>query len=367
MKIAIIGAASGQLPLCLKAKEFGVETICFAWDKGAVCKNQVDRFYPISIFEKDRIVKICREEKVDGVISNASDITAEIVSYIATQLHLNGIDYSAFQKIKDKATVRLLTNNVEGLSPVNVYQFPSIDKAPFPCIVKPHTGAAKKGVFFVSDEAELQNVISCSVDGMTSQSFVEEYIQGTEISVETLSFHGTHYIIQTTDKENTGAPHFVELSHHQPSTISFKVMKQVRKIVPRLLDAVGLLNGAAHIELKIDKADNVYLIEINPRGGGDEISNKLVLLSTGYDYIKGMIDVALNHFAPPLLHHNQCAGIYYLCQQTQKRLPFFENSEKEPWLVEKHFDMSNGLYVSTGNYDRNGYLIYQWHTRVIIN
>ena len=119
--------------------------------------------------------------------------------------------------------------------------------------------------------------------------------------------------------------------------------------------------------LPFDKADNVYLIEINPRGGGDEISNKLVLLSTGYDYIKGMIDVALNHFAPPLLHHNQCAGIYYLCQQTQKRLPFFENSEKEPWLVEKHFDMSNGLYVSTGNYDRNGYLIYQWHTRVIIN
>lgn len=56
MRLAIIGASIGQLPICLKAKEMGLETHCFAWEQGAVCKDFVDFFHPISITEKDKIV-----------------------------------------------------------------------------------------------------------------------------------------------------------------------------------------------------------------------------------------------------------------------------------------------------------------------
>ena len=37
-KLAIIGASYLQLPLVRKAKEMGIETFCFAWADGAVCK-----------------------------------------------------------------------------------------------------------------------------------------------------------------------------------------------------------------------------------------------------------------------------------------------------------------------------------------
>lgn len=67
MKLAIIGAALGQLPICIKAKELGIETHCFAWPEGAVCKDVVDFFYPISILEKDAIVEKCKNLGVDGV------------------------------------------------------------------------------------------------------------------------------------------------------------------------------------------------------------------------------------------------------------------------------------------------------------
>ena len=86
MKLAIIGASTGQLPLCIKAKEMGIQTICFAWDKGAICKDYVDKFYPISVTEKDQIVDVCREERIDGIVSNASDILAEVVAYVSTKL-----------------------------------------------------------------------------------------------------------------------------------------------------------------------------------------------------------------------------------------------------------------------------------------
>ena len=51
--LAIIGASYLQLPLVIKAKEMGVHTISFAWEEGAVCKDVVDKLYPISIHEKE--------------------------------------------------------------------------------------------------------------------------------------------------------------------------------------------------------------------------------------------------------------------------------------------------------------------------
>ena len=60
MRLAIIGASPGQMYLCKKAKEKGIETISIAWEKGAVCKDLVDKFYPISITEYDEILRICQ-------------------------------------------------------------------------------------------------------------------------------------------------------------------------------------------------------------------------------------------------------------------------------------------------------------------
>ena len=59
-KLAIIGASYLQLPLVKKAKEMGLEVHCFAWEEGAVCKEMADYFYPISIVEKEEILKICQ-------------------------------------------------------------------------------------------------------------------------------------------------------------------------------------------------------------------------------------------------------------------------------------------------------------------
>lgn len=367
MKVAIIGASIGQLPLCLKAKECGIKAICFAWPEGAICKDYVDKFYPISILEKDKIVEICKSEQVDGVVSNGSDLTAEITSYVATQLNLHGIRYEAFLHLKDKSIVRFLTSNIDELCQVHIYEYEEGLSVPFPCIVKPKIGASKKGVSFVKDEKELSIAIARAKTVSNDEIMIEEYIDGQEISVETISFEGQHYIIQITDKENSGAPHFVELSHHQPSQIDRSVRDKLNRIVPAMLDAVEFLNGAAHIEMKVGNNGDVYLIEINPRGGGDEISNKLVELSTGYDYVQSMINVSIGIFKEPVIDNVAYAGIYFLCAQRSGRLPFFISRDKQPWLVEKKYDITNGLKESTGNYDRNGYFIYKSDRKIVID
>lgn len=365
-KLAIIGASTGQLPLCRKAKEMGLTTYCFAYEKGAVCKNEVDHFYPISIYEKDRIVAVCKELEIDGVVSNGSDSTAEIVAYVAEQLSLIGPAYQSLVFLHNKYNARKLTETIPQLSTPAYYLYDGTDKNIYPCVVKPCVGGSKKGVSYVANPGTFEKAIQYATTEEDTNILIEEFIEGKELSVESISYKGVHYVLQITDKDSSSAPHFVELGHHQPACIPPEIQSKINTIVPQILSAIGYDNGASHIELKYN-SDNLYLIEVNLRGGGDCISNLLVYKSSGHDYLKYMIEVALGQFSEPSATTNTSyAGIYYLCKQTAHLLPFFKEAEGKEWVVEKEI-YSTDLKESHSNYERNGYLIYQSDHKITPN
>ncbi len=357
-KLAIIGASTGQLPLCLKAKELGIETYCFAWEKDAVCKSIVDQFYPISILEKEKISEICQDIHVNGVVSNASDITSEIAAYVAEANGLNTTPYLHLIQLRDKHLVRNLCKKIEGLSTPNYYKYEGVDQKIYPCVIKPCVGAAKKGVSFVKNACDFKDALKYAEASDGNGIEIEEYISGKEISVESISFHGGHTVIQITDKDSSGAPHFVELGHHQPAVLPSEIKNNILKVIPQILSAIGYTNGASHIEMKYN-GKGLYLIEANLRGGGDEISNRLTAMSTGLDYLRCMIEVALNEFVSPVRVGTPAfAGIYYLCKQTSTLLSAFLSAKNKPWCVEEDIS-STDLKESHSNYERNGYLIYK--------
>ena len=367
-KIAIIGASTGQLPLCLKAKEMGLETYCFAWPKGAVCKDYVDCFVPISIFELDEIVKYCKLYHIDGVVSNASEATALVVSYVAEKLGKICTPYDNFKKIQNKVFVRETTNNIPELQCVE-FRTGSFEKIissfPRPFVIKPIKGDSKKGVSFI-DEQINESFVPDEWDDVDFMA--ESYVCGKEYSVECISYHGHHEVIQITEKIGTGAPHFVEIGHNQPALLLEEEKREIRRVIPKILSSIGFVNGASHIEIKIDDLGRISLIELNPRGGGDEISNKLIQLSTGFDFLRAIIEVALDMFQFSTISHNKYAGIYYLCRQSIDWLPFFFFFDYQPWLVEKKLDKKidiNSLHHSISNYDRDGYVIYNWEKRIV--
>lgn len=363
MKLAIIGASSGQLPLILKAKEMGLETHCFAWLENAVCKDIVDFFHPISIMEKDTIVDICRNLQIDGVISNASELTAEIVAYVSEKLGLNGTPYHVLRQLHDKFIVRKLTETINGLSSPIFYQYEGVDKGIYPCVIKPCKGSAKAGVSFVKNKEDFISAIKYAQNVTDGTIVVEEYIAGKELSVECISFKGEHQVIQITEKESSAAPHFVELGHHQPAAISLSLKHKIEYIIPKLLKTINFTNGASHIEIKYENQD-IYLIEVNLRGGGDEISNKLVKMSSGIDYLRCMIEVALGTFrSPTKVSEPAYAGIYFLCKQTEKLLPFFEQAKEKEWFIEGVIKNKH-LRESCSNYERDGYLIYKSNNKI---
>lgn len=375
-KLAVIGASYLQLPLVKKAKEMGLEVHCFAWAEGAVCKELADFFYPISIVDKEEILDVCQQVGIDGICTIASDVAAPTVAYVANKMNLVGNDYDAAVRANNKYQMREAFMKAGVPCPKYMMITPDtfeteaikdeFKKLHYPIIVKPSDRSGSLGVTKVENPADLYSAIELAMEkSFKHQVMVEEFIEGREISVEFISYNGIHYPLQITDKVTTGAPHFVELEHHQPSTLSEEMFATIYDITKNALDALGLTNGASHAEYKITENGRIAIMEIGGRMGGDFIGSDLVRLSTGYDFVKGVIDVALSQFETPVKTLNMCSGVYFLCKETEHLKETIEDWKSNPCFVEGEIT-DNELREVTCSADRSGYLLYTSQVKISV-
>lgn len=374
--IAIIGASYLQRPLIEKAQTMGLRTICFAWAEGAMCKDIVDVFYPISIVEKEQILAICRKEHIDGICTIASDVAAPTVAYVAEQMGLVGNSYEVSLKANNKNLMRQAFSEanvpcpkficVQGVDDLEE-RLKTIQKTfQLPLIVKPSDRSGSLGVTKVVTWNTLYGAVVHAMElSFKQEVMVEEFIDGDEISVEYISYGGVHYPLQITDKITTGAPHFVELEHHQPSMLPNDICDEVHHITQKALSALGITNSASHSEYRITKEGKIYVMEIGARMGGDFIGSDLVQLSTGYDFVKGVIEVALGLFEAPVLTDKAYSGVYFLSAATPQVAHYIQHTQQYPAVV-KAEQTDTKLHEITCSAERSGYFIYRDNEKFVL-
>ena len=369
-KIAIVGASYLQLPLVLKARDMGLKTVCFAWLDGAVASTACDRFYPISVTEKEKILEVCRAEGVDAVTTIATDIAVPTVAHVATSLNLIGNTPESAYVSTNKYAMRTELANCA----VNCPKFlrivdpnelaEKIGSFRFPLIVKPCDRSGSAGVCKVETAAELNAAVRVALKvAFGHEAIVEEFVTGVEVSVETISWKGQHHILAITDKVTSGAPHFVELAHHQPSRHTAEVQSEIRRQTLAALTALDINYGASHSEFIITPDGRVFVTEVGARMGGDFIGSDLVQLSTGYDFLKGVIEVACGTFSPPRANQGRCSGVWFFSKQTPLVLDYIRQRDRHPEIVRAEIS-SLELVELTKSADRSGYFIYQGDARL---
>lgn len=297
-KIVIIGANDFQNPLILKAKEMGYETHVFAWKEGAIGERTADHFYPISIVEKEQILEICREINPVAVVTIASDLAGITVNYIARHLGL---------PCNSERNILVSTNKFEmrkalqkaGIRTPEFYVVKKNDDLSFlknmeyPIIVKPTDRSGSRGITKLESYEGVEAAVSDSINNsFEKMAIIESYLEGNEYSCECISYNGIHNFLTVTKKYTTGAPHFIETGHLEPSDLADETIESVKKNIFQALDALEIRNGASHSEFKVDSKGNIKIIEIGARMGGDCIGSDLVQISTGYDFLKMTIQVA---------------------------------------------------------------------------
>ena len=367
-KLAIIGGGVMASYFGEACHRLGYEGHYFSMPDGKVDEAKVDVYHENNIFEKEKITDICRELGVNGVVAT-TELSVPIAAYVAEQLGLLGLPYKVAQVITDKYRNRECIKDLpELLSPKyleakNLLDIEESD-VPYPMILKPINLGGKRGISVVNKPEDLAKAFEYAVEsfrkGTTPLIIAEQFLDGgMECSVESLTFKGKHTIIQITQKDSSGAPHCVELGHHQPAPLKKEIWKKVVRAVSSGLTAIGITNGPCHTEIKIIDGE-VYLIEFNARPGGDHIWWPMVELSTGYDIIGAVAQAATGDLEPIDVNsfkHNY-SGLYYVVRQTGYLKPIFDICEKEKWCWEKNFITNDLPELTHNDMEHTNYMIY---------
>lgn len=317
-RFLIIGASVLQLPAILKAKEMGLYVGVVDFDPQAVGISHADEYFNVSTIDEAGVYQVAKEFKADGIMTLATDMPMRSVAYATQRLGLVGISYDTAIKATDKGEMMKAFESAGVDHPwYYILQTPNeldhvIREISYPCISKPVDNAGSRGVMLIGSRDELKSAVRySSSNGRKGGVIVEEYLQGDEVSVEVMVIDGDVHIIQITDKQTTGAPHFVEMGHIQPSRLDDDNVAAIKDLAARAVKSVGITNGPAHVEIMLTEK-GPRMIELGARMGGDCITTHLVPLSTGVDMVKASIEIALGERPDIGPKFNKGSAIQYL-------------------------------------------------------
>ena len=293
-KLAIIGADPSQGLLIQKAQEMNIHTICFGLEAGSTCKDICDEFHVISITDKEAIYKVCKDLKINGIISIAFDLAMPTINYVAEKLGLVGNSMETTLYTVNKAAMREVLKK-HNLPIPKFHISKGIDDShnlQYPFMVKAAQSAASRGITLVKNKTEYLNAYKNALN-YSDNVVLEEYFEGRQFSVEMISKDGKHSFVGLVEEFFSGAPHFVDEGSISPGRLENKLLSKLINIVSKALDAMNYKNGASHNEVRINDKNEFCIIEIAGRMGGNRA--ELIELGYGIDYVKALINIVMNY------------------------------------------------------------------------
>ncbi|MEA2094009.1 MAG: ATP-grasp domain-containing protein [Pseudomonadota bacterium] len=253
----------------------------------------------------ERLLEADQAQPFAGVVAT-DDACVELGSRIARALDLphNPPQAARYSRRKDLSRQVLATAGV----PVPRFRVidlrqplaPQLELLDYPCVVKPVSLAASRGVMRADDpEAALsvckrvQRIITTE---STTESFaltrllIETFVAGPEVALEGLLHKGKLDVLALFDKPDPlEGPCFEETYYITPSRHTERVRARIVRRVEAACHALGLLEGPVHAEVRISEGDGVIMEVASRTIGGD--CARLLRFGTG----QGLEDLVVSH------------------------------------------------------------------------
>lgn len=328
-KIMVLAAGLLQIDVIEKAKSMGYYVLAVDGNPKAPGFNVADKAICADIVNEETMLKIARDEHVDGVIHPCSEVSMAVMGRINDELGLSGISREQAICATNKHLMRKAFEKGNAPSPKSILAQDAEDawsrlqnEFDTDAILKPSRNSGSRGIAKVSRNMDKGDFIRAYDEALSESRdhsvLIEQFIEGPEFSIEMIVWQGEIHVLTVTDKKTTGAPHFVELGHNQPSCFSATDVETLKAAAVAGVRALGVNNCACHAEAKLMNG-KAYLMEVGARLGGDFISTELTHLSTGIDMVAAAIDVALG-VEPDLSAKEEPKGvcIRYFCPKPGK-------------------------------------------------
>ncbi len=284
-KVMLLGGNYYQMTATKAAKRLGCHVISVDYLPDNPAHKYADEYYNVSTIDKDAVLKLAQELEIDGIVSYASDVSAPTAAYVAEKMGLPTNPYESVLKLTRKDFIRpfMEKNNFnvpKGKGFTNFDEafkfFKTIKK---PAMVKPVDASGSKGVIKIFRNEEFKSAFNTSMSYSISKNIiVEEFIQrdGYQIAGDGFLVNGElRFAGLMNEHFDKLCNPLVPIGESYPSILPDDLKEKARLEIQRMMDLLGMKNGALNLDFIVDKTGDVYILEIGPRNGGNLITDAI--------------------------------------------------------------------------------------------
>ncbi len=260
-------------------------------------------YHNVSTTDKEAVLELARELKVDGVVAYASDPAAPTAAYVCEKLGLPTSPYKSVEILSKKHLfIKYLADHGFNVPKARSYvkyedALAEIDDFQLPVMVKPVDSSGSKGINKLTDKSQLKAFVEDALSYSRDKIFlIEEFIvkKGPQISGDAFSvdgklvFHclGNEFYSTKVDKD------FAPLGECWPTVMPKEVIDTLEVDLQRLITSLGMKSNAYNVEAIYGEDGKVYILELGARSGGSLIP-QVTALATGVDMVPYVIKAAL--------------------------------------------------------------------------
>jgi len=302
-RVLLLGGARQQIPSILKAKEMGCYTITCDYMPENPGHCLADEYHNESTTDKEAILKLAQKLNIDGIVCYASDPAAVTAAYVASKLGLPTNPYEAVEILTNKDLFRAFLAEHGFHTPFAKGYMLAADFLKetglfhFPVMVKPVDSSGSKGISLITKPEEIEDKVRYALEFSRNKRFViEEYVEkyGYQIAGDGFSVDGrlVFRCFGNDHFDKNAINPYVPMAASFPYVMPKRVHDKIHAEIQRLFDLLHMNSGAYNFDIRIDENENVYLMEVGPRNGGNYIP-QVTKYITGVDMVEYTIKAAL--------------------------------------------------------------------------
>lgn len=300
-KVMVIPGTKAQIPLICKLKDNGYCVVCVNPKENSPAFSYADICEQEDILDKAKCLEIAKKYRVRAVMSDECDIAMPTVAYVSEKMGLMSIGMEMASLYTNKYLMREFCK-INGLSYPEYSQCQTKEEAIAffrslevkKMIMKPLDSNSSRGVFTITSEDIIETCFSQAIAFSKTKKAVlcEEYIEGTEFTVDGIVAGGKHYSLVISKKKHYDYNSNIACELYFSESDEEVDYEQLRTQNDKFVNLSKLPLGLTHAEYKFNGKEYV-LIEIGARGGGNFISSHIVPNMTGIDNYQMLIDSIL--------------------------------------------------------------------------